>query len=236
MKNKLILSAAIIMILFIRDSYSKNLLLQNADSLIRVSGVVNDDEGKPISAKLFYEKLPYYDDMGIASAQEATGAYEVFMLLGTKYVIEVNSDGFDPIKQEITVTDDGSGRMQQNFELAPDFANRKIVIKDLNFARGRSVISTSSYTGLDEFANWLKARPNAIVQLEGHTDFQGNAAANMQLSQDRVDAVKLYLTKKGIKKNRVRTKAFGGTQPLTKDRTPEARAQNRRVEVQVVQQ
>ncbi|MEM8895354.1 MAG: OmpA family protein, partial [Bacteroidota bacterium] len=77
-------------------------------------------------------------------------------------------------------------------------------------------------------------RPDKIIQLEGHTDFQGNSAANMQLSQDRVDAVKEYLVDNGIKKNRVLTKAFGGTQPLSTERTDEAKASNRRVEVRII--
>jgi outer membrane protein OmpA-like peptidoglycan-associated protein len=56
----------------------------------------------------------------------------------------------------------------------------------------------------------------------------------MKLSQDRVEAVKKYLVSKGIDKNRIKTKAFGGTQPLSNDRTEEAKALNRRVEMRVL--
>jgi len=238
MKNKLLLSFVIITcLLTVHDGQSKTTQLQPSDSLIKVSGIITGkEEGKPITAKLFYEKLPYYDDMGISSSKRGTGAYELYMILGNKYMVEVKAEGYETIKKEITIVDSGAGNMSQNFILEPDFANKKITLENLNFSRGRSVIATSSYAGLDDFSEWLKARPNAIVQLEGHTDFQGNAEANMQLSQDRVDAVKDYLIKKGIKKTRMRTKAFGGTQPTTRDRTPEGRAQNRRVEVQVLQQ
>ena len=72
------------------------------------------------------------------------------------------------------------------------------------------------------------------IQLEGHTDSQGNASANMELSQDRVEAAKKYLVSKGIDKGRVKTKAFGGTQPLSNEKTEEALALNRRVEMRVL--
>ena len=62
----------------------------------------------------------------------------------------------------------------------------------------------------------------------------GNAEANMKLSEARVEAVKEYLVKNGINKNRILTKAFGGSQPLFTERTDEAKTKNRRVEVRVI--
>jgi len=73
-----------------------------------------------------------------------------------------------------------------------------------------------------------------VVQLEGHTDATGNAKANMDLSEERVEAVKKYLVSKGVDKGRVKTKAFGGTKPVSRLKTPEARDLNRRVEMRVL--
>ena len=74
-----------------------------------------------------------------------------------------------------------------------------------------------------------------VIQLEGHTDNLGNAQANLELSQKRVDAVKKYITTKGIPKSRIKTKAFGGSQLLSQEPTPEARVLNRRVEMRILQ-
>jgi len=82
----------------------------------------------------------------------------------------------------------------------------------------------------------MKKLALTIVATLGHTDFAGNAEANMELSQERVEAVKDYLVKKGVKKNRIRLKAFGGSNPVSRERTEEARAANRRVEVRVLNQ
>ncbi|MEO5602059.1 MAG: OmpA family protein, partial [Cyclobacteriaceae bacterium] len=53
-------------------------------------------------------------------------------------------------------------------------------------------------------------------------------------SQKRVEAVKKYVVSKGISKNRVKTKAFGGTQLIAIGITPEARNANRRVEMRIL--
>ena len=119
--------------------------------------------------------------------------------------------------------------------MEPDGLHEIITLDNLIFARGDDKINDVSHQELDEFAEWLSSRPTAIIQLEGHTDFQGNAEANMALSEARVLAVKDYLASKGVKKSRIKTKAFGGTKPLTRERTPEARAKNRRVEVRILE-
>ena len=72
------------------------------------------------------------------------------------------------------------------------------------------------------------------IQLEGHTDYRGSKKLNMELSQDRVSAVKEYIVGKGINSRRIKTKAFGGTRPLIRESSLEASEINRRVEVRIL--
>lgn len=210
---------------------------QNEKKLIRVTGrVTHVNSGKPVSASVYYEKLPFYDDMGIAKTNPSNGVYELFMIENEKYIITVKADSYKTHSEEISIQDLGIGLLEKNFKLLPDAMHEIITLDNLIFARGKTIITEISHEELDEFAEWLGSRPNIVVQLEGHTDFQGNAEANMQLSEGRVLAVKEYLIDKGIKKSRIRTKAFGGTNPLTRERTSEARAKNRRVEVRILRQ
>lgn len=210
--------------------------LYQSDTLIKVVGkVINVETQEPVQAKLFYEKLPYYDDMGIGSSSVEDGTYQLFMFKNVSYNLKVNAAGYDPVAQEIVVGEDGNTKtMEKNFELKPNADNDKISLHNLIFTRGRAVISQSSYQELDDFADWLQEHKDVRFRLDGHTDFQGNADANMKLSQERVDAVRDYLIKKGVKGSRVKTKAFGGTQPLSRDRTDEAKKANRRVEVTIL--
>ncbi|MGL1886605.1 MAG: OmpA family protein [Reichenbachiella sp.] len=210
---------------------------QNKINLIRVTGTVTHPEtGAPIDASVYYEKLPYYDDMGRANTNPSNGVYELFMLENEKYIMSVKATAFKTINEEILITDNGIGLIEKNFKMEPDELHEIITLDNLIFARGRAEITEVSYQELDEFAEWLSSRPGINIQLEGHTDFQGNSEANMKLSEDRVIAVQEYLSKKGVKKSRIQTKAFGGTKPLTRERTPEARTKNRRVEVRILEQ
>jgi outer membrane protein OmpA-like peptidoglycan-associated protein len=71
-----------------------------------------------------------------------------------------------------------------------------------------------------------------VIQLEGHTDNSGDPKTNMKISEDRVEVVKKYLVSKGVPRDRVKTKAFGGTKPLSTQRS--SHNLNRRVEMRVL--
>ena len=68
----------------------------------------------------------------------------------------------------------------------------------------------------------------------GHTDSIGTEAYNQRLSERRANAVKAYLVSKGIESDRVATEGKGELQPVASNKTKAGRAQNRRVEIEVV--
>jgi outer membrane protein OmpA-like peptidoglycan-associated protein len=108
-------------------------------------------------------------------------------------------------------------------------------LENLIFGASTSKIEQTSYEELDKVVSMLKTNPQMVIQLEGHTDFVGSPTLNMKLSQDRVNAVKNYLVSKGASKDRIKTKAFGGTQPLSRENTEDAHKLNRRVELRVLE-
>ncbi len=208
-----------------------------SDTLVLVQGlIVSKDNNEPISAILTYEKLPYYDDMGIAKSS-STGHFKVHLVKSHKYNITIKADGYKTLSQELAMD-----QVSNELEVVRDFTLEReegeveemLSLKNLIFARGSSIISSQSHDELDNLRQWLEGHPNTMIQLEGHTDFEGNAMANLKLSLERVEVVKEYLVSKGIRKKRVLTKAFGGTEPLTVERTDEAKARNRRVEVRAI--
>lgn len=200
-----------------------------SDTLVQVTGnILKAADSSALSANILYEKLPYYDDMGMA-ASGADGSFEIQLIKGKVYNFSVKKQGWKPYSTEISIKGDDSF----SFYIEEDIIELR-KLDNLIFSRGSDKISDSSFEELDGLAKWLDDNPTIVVQLEGHTDFAGNADANMRLSEARVIAVQEYLNKKGIKKNRLLTKAFGGTQPVTQERTDEAKALNRRVEVRVI--
>jgi len=100
------------------------------------------------------------------------------------------------------------------------------------FASGKSVLLPGAQSKLDSVADVLKETDRDIT-VEGHTDSQGSDAANLQLSQARAQAVRDYLTLRGVSANRIRAEGVGEGKPIADNKTPEGRANNRRVEIVV---
>ena len=80
----------------------------------------------------------------------------------------------------------------------------------------------------------LKENPTMEIELEGHTDNQGDADLNQKLSEDRVLAVKDYLVNKGIDKSRIMGRGWGGEKPIASNDSELTRRLNRRVEFKIL--
>jgi outer membrane protein OmpA-like peptidoglycan-associated protein len=108
--------------------------------------------------------------------------------------------------------------------------NGRIVTHGILFDVNSSAVKPQSMGTISEVAAMLKSNAAIKVEIGGHTDADGDAAKNMTLSQQRADAVKKLLVDQGIDASRLTTKGYGATKPLDNNSTPEAKANNRRVE------
>lgn len=101
----------------------------------------------------------------------------------------------------------------------------------VNFDTNKSVVLDGDKPTLDQVVSLLASSPDLRLSVDGHTDNDGNAAANKQLSQQRAEAIVAYLVNAGVAKDRLAAKGFGSETPLADNRTEEGRAKNRRVEL-----
>lgn len=217
---------------------------QDVDSLIYAVGNITSLSTKePVVAKISYSSLPYGSKSGFLSGT----SYHFPLFDNEKYSITVEAPGFATSK---FILDPGEANAEKkvvkNIELGLPTTAAKIAtethtagkvmrLDNLIFNVGTAKIEKSSYQELDDVVKMLNDNPNMVIQLEGHTDVTGDPKKNMQLSLDRVDAVKNYLVTKGANKARIKTKAFGGTQPISRENTEAAHKLNRRVELRVLQ-
>ncbi len=116
-----------------------------------------------------------------------------------------------------------------------DGERRPLVLKGVNFSSARSALQNSSFEVLNEVAASLLAHPEVRVEIAGHTDATGAAAPNLRLSQARAQAVKAYLARMGVDPGRMEARGYGEANPIATNRTRAGRAQNRRVELRVIQ-
>ena len=197
---------------------------------ILAEGKITDSRtSRGIKANVRYSSIPTGSIFGRFS--DSTFSFPIF---GTaKYQITAEAKGYNPRTVIVDPKDiDANRRVQRDIVLTP--SGETIRLNNLIFPQGKAVIDPKSFNELDEVAQMMKENSKMEIQLEGHTDNQGSAKANLKLSEDRVEAVKKYLVSKGIAKDRVKTKSFGGSQPLSNEMTQEARAKNRRVEMRIL--
>jgi OmpA-OmpF porin, OOP family len=210
---------------------------QYSDSLVIAEGrIVNAATKQPVEARIQYQSLPYGNRIGILN----NSIYSFPMFDNERYAIIVEADGYLPAKYMLDpAAANDSGKVVMNIELtagnhSTHTPGQVLRLNNLIFQMSKSKISPESYGELEVVLKMMKDNNKMIIQLEGHTDYLGNPRDNMKLSKDRVDAVKKFLTSRGIPSSRIKTKAFGGTMPISRDETPEGHSLNRRVELRIL--
>ena len=106
--------------------------------------------------------------------------------------------------------------------------------KTILFDTGKATIKFESAEILNQIINVLKKFPNSRFRIEGHTDSTGKKAKNIELSQNRADAVKIYLIQGGIASDRLESKGYGPEKPIASNKNKKGRALNRRVEINLI--
>ncbi len=209
------------------------------DSLVSYTGIVIDEfSGKPLAGvSVQYKKLPYQSEIGLLRTNEQ-GAFEAYFRARESYSIIIKKDGYLSLSEIVKPLEGANDNLVRvdTFLLKVGGVGSVLSLHNLNFEQGKAKITSDSFEELNSLVNMLKESPTMVIQLEGHTDFRGSPVKNMELSEERVKALKDFLVSNGIAEKRVLTKAFGGSQPLTQGNSPEDRAKNRRVEVRIIKE
>ena len=111
---------------------------------------------------------------------------------------------------------------------------RSYRLDNVYFDFGKYTLRSESFAELDELVSYMKWKENERIEIGGHTDNVGNDADNLKLSQQRAEAIRQYLIKKGIQPARVIAKGYGASQPVADNSTDEGRQKNRRTEVKIL--
>jgi OOP family OmpA-OmpF porin len=117
---------------------------------------------------------------------------------------------------------------------APEVINA-LNVTVINFATNSAEVPGFNRAVLKQAAAVLKQLPaGTVIEISGHTDSSGDPAANMQLSQQRADAVRAVLIAEGVPEAMLTAKGYGSSKPKVSNDTAEGRYQNRRIEYAVV--
>lgn len=198
-------------------------------SSVLVSGLVMDAKTKkPIDAKIVYQLSPGQKKVDSTKAND--GAYRMKLSAGAAYRYTATAKGYADLQEGIDLNSPEDDQMNRDIYLTPLAVGEKVTLTNIYFETSKAILLSESFPSLDNLVKMMQENANMEIRLEGHTDNIGDADKNMGLSIDRVMSVKRYLMNKGIAPQRIQTKGFGNTRPVTDNSTEEARQKNRRVE------
>jgi len=107
-----------------------------------------------------------------------------------------------------------------------------VTLPALYFAQGQADLLPAVQASLDTLAQVLGSHPALRLEVQGHTDTQGDPAINQRLSRQRAAAVCAYLVAHGVAASRLRAVGYGGSRPVADNTQPDQRPRNRRVVLQ----
>ena len=199
-----------------------------------LKGVIADAKSKKaIAAVVELVDLKTNQVVSRVQADEQTGQYTAVLPSGGEYALYVSKPGylFKSMSFDFTQKTKGEG-MSLSVPLEPVATGTSAneTLNNLFFEVGHYDLAEKSRTELDRLSAFLQTNPALKVEISGHTDDKGDAAANLLLSQKRAQAVVAYLTKAGIEPTRIRAVGYGKTRPLVPNINDENRHLNRRIE------
>ena len=110
------------------------------------------------------------------------------------------------------------------------------ISQEVYFETGSATVAERSFALLDAIASTMNENPQVRrVEIQGHTDSSGESDANQVLSQERADAVRLYLLDAGVDAERLDAKGYGESQPVESEGADNGEPMNRRVEFVIVE-
>ncbi len=107
---------------------------------------------------------------------------------------------------------------------------------ELQFASGTATLPDGDLPSLDRIAAFLKDQPGLTIRVEGHTDSDGSAEINQQLSQQRSEAVMQALINRGVAADRISATGLGEENPIADNTTEAGKRANRRVEIYAIRE
>ena len=150
--------------------------------------------------------------------------------------MDLRATGFLSDVRRIDVPDNWSKDVYNlNIDLIKVKVGKKVVLNNILFETGKSILTAGSYTELDRLVNIMKENAQVKIEISGHTDNTGSAALNTKLSEARAKAVVDYLIKNGIDRTRMNFKGYGSLQPIADNINAAGRAKNRRVEFKILE-
>lgn len=220
----------------------------NAPAQTKIT-VKDAQSGKPVEAEITTE-----DEEGNRHIHKTSGI-DTTLKHGQRLQITLQKEAYqqkdtviyipektkDPVSIDIfmqSATDHERNNTKEDTLPAKDVKTPEPTVVDkqqIRFAPYESKLDQEADKNLDKIAKHLKQNPGHAVEITGHTDNTGSDSLNQKLSLNRARAVAEYLIKKGVSKDQLIIKGYSEDRAVAPNDTPQGRARNRRVEINVIE-
>lgn len=158
------------------------------------------------------------------------GFAEVLVPIGKTYDLVYLSLGRRNVAAKVEVKNEPRLNLKLTMRYEREEIEKPFILDDVQFTSGKAELAPESHARLDELVEYMTHKPSSRIEISGHTDNVGKKAVNKKLSQQRADAVRDYLIKKGISADRIKSVGYGDEKPIDTNDTPDGRRKNRRIE------
>ncbi len=206
-------------------------------SIAYLKGTVLDaSNDAPLAADFQLLNVETNDTIAQSISDSKNGEFLVVLPAGEEYALYAQHKGYLFHSENFKLDrDENSTNYEKTIKLQPLKAGGAVVLKNVFFDTDKFELKPKSKVELDKLNALLKENAEMKIEIGGHTDNQGNAAANQTLSANRALAVRDYLVQNGVSSARLTYKGYGQTKPIASNDTEEGRQQNRRTEFRVIE-
>ena len=203
------------------------------EKVVIISGELKDKDGNMVSdAKV---EIKYSEDAKIEEAHIDKDEGKFYAVVKTErpqdIVMTVKKEGHVFESKLLTIKELQKPVIKNNeLVVAPIEVGKSYTINDILFATNSYELSAKSKFVIDGFVEFMAENPNVKVEIQGHTDNEGDPSSNLILSDNRANSVMQYISSKGIDAARLTFKGYGQTKPKVPNSNAENKAKNRRTE------
>lgn len=198
--------------------------------------VVDAVSKKPVEALLRLSEVSSQNLVSQLKSDAVSGEFLIALPAGQTYALSVSAKGYLFHSETFSLSQNPNNEPYAlTVELQKIKEGSAIVLQNIFFDLDMDELKIESLPELKELAAFLMANPELRIEISGHTDNQGEAKYNEELSLRRANAVKKHLVERqSIAVNRLETKGYGASAPIDTNDTEAGRAKNRRTEFKVL--
>ena len=208
--------------------------------LKRICNLTDDEADFLAKKEVSNQKIPEHlsEEFSEITKEPDVNQYDKKLITGNdKNFVDKESENSNTFSQKNNASENHIQKKKNHIDIEVEKtpAGIKLSIQNLQFKPDSAELLDSEKERLAQISEILKTVPSAKLLVEGHTADTGNPVGEMNLSIERANAIASSLIKLGINSENFICRGFGGTKPVSDNKTAQGKAKNRRVEITILE-